>query len=113
MSFAPSDSALDSGEPGYIGAWWLGFLIIAILVLLSAMPMYYFPKHFAEYYTQKLNCAVTVEREQRPVGRRQLVVREINGGCDRMIGCGSREWIISKVYIAKGGLVYKVMALMK
>ena len=48
-----TDSELSPEDPAYVGAWWLGFIIIGALVLLSSVPMFFFPKHLPQYYVEK------------------------------------------------------------
>ncbi|RDD42163.1 Solute carrier organic anion transporter family member 4A1 [Trichoplax sp. H2] len=43
----PSD--LTPSDPRWIGAWWLGYVITAILLFLIAIPMLGFPKHLPNY----------------------------------------------------------------
>jgi len=38
------DVGLKEGEPGWLGAWWLGFLVIAVLVLCIAPFLAWFPE---------------------------------------------------------------------
>ncbi|NXA84902.1 SO2B1 protein, partial [Thryothorus ludovicianus] len=35
---------LTSKDPRWVGAWWLGFLVAASLVALSALPYFFFPR---------------------------------------------------------------------
>jgi MFS family permease len=35
---------LDRTDPRYIGAWWLGFIILAVIIMLLSFPLYLFPK---------------------------------------------------------------------
>ncbi|NWV06139.1 SO2B1 protein, partial [Ptilonorhynchus violaceus] len=35
---------LTSEDPRWVGAWWLGFLVAASLVALSALPYFFFPR---------------------------------------------------------------------
>lgn len=35
---------LTNQDPRWVGAWWLGFLVAASLVALSAIPYFFFPR---------------------------------------------------------------------
>ena len=47
-------SYLEPDDPSFIGCWWLPFLIFGALVLLSAIPMLFCPKHLPHYYKMKI-----------------------------------------------------------
>ena len=44
---------MDPRDPRFIGAWWLGFVIIGILMLLFSIPMCFFEKHYKIYNVNK------------------------------------------------------------
>lgn len=46
--FDRSASQLDSTSVRFIGAWWLGFFISGILVLLTSIPLFFFPADFGK-----------------------------------------------------------------
>jgi sodium-independent organic anion transporter len=39
---------LEESDPAYVGAWWLGFLLIGILVILISIPILMFPRELPE-----------------------------------------------------------------
>ncbi|KAG6929023.1 solute carrier organic anion transporter family member 2B1 [Chelydra serpentina] len=41
---SPEEIQLTNKDPRWVGAWWLGFLVAASLVALSAIPYFFFPK---------------------------------------------------------------------
>ncbi|XP_033124832.1 solute carrier organic anion transporter family member 2A1-like isoform X2 [Anneissia japonica] len=36
---------IPESDPRWIGAWWVGFAVAAVLLGLSALPFFFFPKH--------------------------------------------------------------------
>uniref|UniRef100_A0A8C8SE51 Solute carrier organic anion transporter family member n=1 Tax=Pelusios castaneus TaxID=367368 RepID=A0A8C8SE51_9SAUR len=40
----PEQIHLTNKDPRWVGAWWLGFLVAATLVVLSAIPYFFFPR---------------------------------------------------------------------
>lgn len=44
-------------DPNWIGAWWLGFLVFGIMAMLSAIPIFIFPRRLSgntkKYPTKK------------------------------------------------------------
>jgi hypothetical protein len=35
-------------DPSFIGCWWLGYLICSIGIMLTTIPMFFFPKSFKQ-----------------------------------------------------------------
>ena len=44
----PARLNLQDTDPAYVGAWWLGFLLIGILVLVNSIPILMFPREIPE-----------------------------------------------------------------
>lgn len=44
---------VSPSDPKFIGAWWLGFIIISFIVLLPSLSMFLFPKDFHQKSDQK------------------------------------------------------------
>lgn len=38
-------AGLTDKHPAWVGAWWLGFIVCAVLSLFVALPLMMFPKH--------------------------------------------------------------------
>ena len=36
-------STLSPGDPRFVGAWWLGFIVIGLGLLLLSIPLFCFP----------------------------------------------------------------------
>ncbi len=37
---------IKQSDPMFIGAWWLGFFVTGILVILTSLPLFFFPSEF-------------------------------------------------------------------
>ncbi|XP_014677551.1 PREDICTED: solute carrier organic anion transporter family member 3A1-like isoform X1 [Priapulus caudatus] len=48
-----SDTNLTPSDPAWIGAWWLGFLLIAVLQWIITVPMAMFPKYLSTSTPQR------------------------------------------------------------
>ena len=44
---------MDRKDPRFVGAWWMGFMIIGTLIFLSSLPLFLFPKSLREKEKQK------------------------------------------------------------
>ena len=40
-------------NPHFIGAWWLGFAVIGIVILILAAMLFMYPKHMAGYPVER------------------------------------------------------------
>ncbi|KRX79250.1 Solute carrier organic anion transporter family member 5A1 [Trichinella sp. T6] len=54
---------MDPSSSSWIGAWWLGFLILALLYLIFGIPLFFFPKHLNKR-TKKRTTAGDVELDE-------------------------------------------------
>lgn len=43
--FSISATDMEPTDPNFIGAWWLGFGLIGIVVFALGLPMLFYPKH--------------------------------------------------------------------
>ncbi|XP_048453815.1 arf-GAP with Rho-GAP domain, ANK repeat and PH domain-containing protein 1-like [Rhincodon typus] len=51
-----ADIDLEFGDPRWVGAWWLGFLMAASFVGIVSVPYFFFPKEMPkEYFLPKLD----------------------------------------------------------
>ena len=46
-------TGLKPSHPSYVGAWWLGMVILGTLSLGLTVPMAMFPKHLRHYYVNR------------------------------------------------------------
>ncbi|XP_054158013.1 solute carrier organic anion transporter family member 74D-like [Oppia nitens] len=51
------DPKISRNDPRWIGAWWVGFLVLGVLILIFTIPMFLFPKRF-KIHTKKSNSNV-------------------------------------------------------
>lgn len=59
-----NDPGLSRTDPRYVGAWWLGFLIVGCLILIAAIPMFFYPIQFRSATVQ----ATTIKKQMKESG---------------------------------------------
>ena len=65
----------SKSDPNYIGAWWLGFLIIGLVIMVALIPLFFFPKHMKHYRVAKKSRLLN----QQTAGD-TMAVKETDGG---------------------------------
>ncbi|XP_050313378.1 solute carrier organic anion transporter family member 74D [Anthonomus grandis grandis] len=66
------DPKIDSSDPRWVGAWWLGLVIISVLLLLAAIAMFAFPKrlpHVKSFHNRPKTNKMLVNKKQPPTLR--------------------------------------------
>lgn len=58
-----SNPGFDASDPRWIGAWWLGPVIIGSLMLLSSIAMFSFPKQLRSNKAQQKQAGAITEKE--------------------------------------------------
>lgn len=53
LSFPEGREALNADDKAWVGAWWLGFLVIGILSLIFSIPFFLFPRWLPDSYQIK------------------------------------------------------------
>ncbi len=43
------DTQLKEVDPGWVGAWWIGFILCGVASLIAAVPFFFFPRHLPNY----------------------------------------------------------------
>ena len=41
------DTTLDEADPGWVGAWWIAYILFGIVTLIISIPFFLFPKKFS------------------------------------------------------------------
>lgn len=57
---------LTNKDPRWVGAWWLGFLVAASLVAVSAVPYFFFPREMPKEVGEVLRVALVALRSNTP-----------------------------------------------
>ena len=58
-----ADSVIKPGDPRFLGAWWLGYVIFGSLLILTSIPLFTFPSKLRQGISKPEDCV--------PVGKRQ------------------------------------------
>ena len=75
--FTPT--TLTDTDPAYVGAWWLGFVIIGFLTLLLSVPILMFPRELPESHL------ISIER------KKQMVLKFTDGSSKTGLAAEVRE----------------------
>ena len=59
-------------HPAWIGAWWLGYVLFAVILTILTIPMFFYPKHIKNKPNTKAGKKPEVE---------QSLVQQIKGKC--------------------------------
>lgn len=67
---AADEVLLTNKDPRWVGAWWLGFLVAASLVAVSAVPYFFFPREMPKEVGEGLEVVpVALHANILPQGR--------------------------------------------
>ena len=42
------DTTLDESDPGWVGAWWIAYILFGMVSLIISIPFFFFPKKFSD-----------------------------------------------------------------
>jgi len=49
------------GDPRWIGCWWLGYLLVAVGILVMSVPLWFFPASMTDRRRRQSHCSVVYE----------------------------------------------------
>ncbi|XP_039912221.1 solute carrier organic anion transporter family member 2B1 isoform X2 [Hirundo rustica] len=75
---------LTNKDPRWVGAWWLGFLVAASLVALSALPYFFFPREMPKE---------VVRGKHRDSKKREDILRQLRPRSEHMESLSLTEFI--------------------
>ncbi|XP_027205344.2 solute carrier organic anion transporter family member 74D-like [Dermatophagoides pteronyssinus] len=84
--------SFDNHDPRWIGAWWIGFMVLGTLIFIFTIPMFFFPKSFiksAEFETKLDKNDSTfqdVRKRFKRFSKNSLLLCHIIGGVFRLVG---------------------------
>ena len=82
---------LTNRDPRWVGAWWLGFLVAASLVAVSAVPYFFFPREMPKEVGGGLRVV--------PVALHTNVLPQGRTWCMGTVGVGQRlDLMVLKVF---------------
>ncbi|EDV28797.1 uncharacterized protein TRIADDRAFT_20218 [Trichoplax adhaerens] len=58
---------LNSSDPRWIGAWWLGYLIVGCITLVSSIFIFAFPYHLPTYQKSRIKRLIQSKSTNKPV----------------------------------------------
>ncbi|CAG2173637.1 unnamed protein product, partial [Oppiella nova] len=63
------DPGISMKDPRWVGAWWLGFVILGTGVLICSIPMFFFPKNFKTSPLLNRDSYITIENSNTNSGK--------------------------------------------
>ncbi|KAH7637101.1 solute carrier organic anion transporter family member 5a1-like protein [Dermatophagoides farinae] len=84
--------SFDNRDPRWIGAWWIGFIVLGLLIFLFTIPMFFFPKSFIKIEESETkrdkNDSTFQDVRKRFVrfSKNSLLLCHIIGGVFRLVG---------------------------
>ena len=55
------DTTLTPDDPGWVGAWWLGYIVTGIALFVTAIPLFLAARQVIPHRTSHKNTASTAE----------------------------------------------------
>ncbi|XP_068147803.1 solute carrier organic anion transporter family member 74D-like [Drosophila tropicalis] len=56
--------SIKNSDPRWLGAWWLGWLVLAVTMLISAIVIYMFPREMPSAYARRLQSKGDSEKKE-------------------------------------------------
>ena len=53
-----ADSGVSPSDPGFIGCWWIPFVLYGLMMIMSSLPLLFFPKYLYHYRTAEQDTCV-------------------------------------------------------
>lgn len=57
------DPGFKTKDPRWVGAWWLGFIVLGVLIFIFSLPMILFPKRFPQ---KKIPASLQKKKKEAP-----------------------------------------------
>ena len=75
-------TTLVSGDPRWIGCWWLGYLLVSVGILVTSVPLWFFPASMTGHRQRRRSLMNEVSVTVHDSDRRKIlrsIWREIRG----------------------------------
>ena len=58
--FSVDPGITDRKDPRWVGAWWIGFIVLGVAIIIISLPMFLYPSEFRKVNSNK----ITAKKEQ-------------------------------------------------